>query len=69
MKIFLHGRRLFMYLEASDDFDIARDFGRYMSSERAQEWDALMREFQEPVPGAAPDEWWAPMEEVFDLDW
>ena len=69
MKIFLQGRHLFMYLEAPDDFDLARDFGRYMSSERAQEWDSLMRGFQEPVPGAAPGEWWAPAGEVFDLDW
>jgi len=69
MKIFLHGRRLFMYLEASDDFDLARDFPRYMETRRAKEWDVLMRQFQEPVPGARPGEWWAAMEEVFDLDW
>ena len=68
MKIFLHGRRMFMYLEAPDHFDLSRDFIRYAKSERAGEWDALMRGFQEPVPGAAPGEWWAPMEEVFDLD-
>lgn len=67
MKIFLLGRRLFMYLEAPDDFDLGRDFPRYMESERAREWDALMREFQVPVPEAARDEWWAPMDEVFDL--
>ena len=69
MKIFLHGRRLFMYLEAHDEFDLARDFPRYMASELAKEWDALMRQFQEPVPGASPDDWWAAMEEVFDIDW
>lgn len=47
MKIFLRGRRLFMYLEAPDDFDLERDFPRYMAqSPRAAEWDALMREFQ-----------------------
>ena len=34
-----------------------------------REWDELMRGFQEPVPGAKPGEWWAGMEEVFDLDW
>ena len=69
MKIFLRGRRLFMYLEAHDAFDLHRDFPRYMERERAQEWDALMREYQEPVPEAASGEWWASMEEVFDLDW
>ncbi len=69
MKIFLHGRRLFMYLEAPDSFDPRRDFPRYMTDRRARQWDELMRTFQEPVPGATAGEWWAPMEEVFDLDW
>ena len=35
MKIFLHGRRMVMYLEAADDFDLERDFPRYMESPRA----------------------------------
>ena len=69
MKIFLHGRRLFMYMETPDDFVLARDFGRYMDTGRAREWDELMRTFQEPVPAAAPGEWWAEMREVFDVDW
>ena len=68
MKIYLHGHRLFMYLEAVDDFDPARDFARYADDPRGREWDELMRGFQEPVPGAASGEWWAAMEEVFDLD-
>ena len=68
MKIFLHGSRLFMYLEVPDDFDLERDFQRYTeASPRAAEWDALMREYQVRVPGAKPGEWWAGMEEVFDL--
>lgn len=68
MKIFLHGSRLFMYLETPDEFDLERDFQRYTeASPRAAEWDALMREFQTPVPGAESGEWWAAMEEVFDL--
>lgn len=68
MKIFLRGNRLFMYIEAPDDFDLERDFPRYTeASPRAAAWDALMREFQTPVPDANPNEWWATMEEVFDL--
>ena len=69
LKIFLHERRLFMYLETGDDFDPARDFPRLMEDPRGREWDELMRGFQEPVTGAKPGEWWAGMEEVFDLDW
>ena len=68
MKIFLLGSRLFMYLEVPDDFDLERDFQRYTeASPRAAEWDELMREFQGRVPGAKPGEWWAAMDEVFDL--
>ena len=69
MKIFLRGSRLFMYLETADDFDLERDFQRYTeASPRAAEWDALMREFQVRAPDAKPSEWWAAMEEVFDLN-
>ena len=69
MKIFLRGNRLFMYLETPDEFDLERDFQRYTeASPRAAEWDALMREFQVRVPDAKPGEWWAAMEEVFDLN-
>ena len=28
-----------------------------------------MRGFQVQVPGAAEGEWWASMEEAFDIDW
>ena len=69
MKIFLQGSRLFMYLEAEDDFVPDRDFAKYMETGRAREWDELMRTFQQPVPGASPGDWWSEMDEVFDLDW
>ena len=69
MKIFLLGLRMFMYIEAPDEFDPARDFAGYMDNPRAREWDDMMRGFQEQVPEATDDEWWASMEEVFDIDW
>ena len=69
MKIFLLGSRMFMYVEASNDFDPAVDFQKYTeSSPRAKEWDELMRDFQYQVPEAREGEWWAGMEEVFDID-
>lgn len=68
MRIWLLGRRLFMLMETSDDFDSERDFARYMESDpRIREWQALMESFQEPVPEATKGEWWADMELVFDL--
>ena len=69
MKIFLLGRRMFMFLTTVDDFDPQRDFSRYMEqSPKAREWDELMCTFQEKVPEAGEDEWWAVMEEVFDME-
>ena len=68
MNIYLLGRRLFMAMETIDDFDVARDFPRYLEQHpRCQEWDELMRRFQEPVAEAKPGEWWAMMEPVFEL--
>lgn len=68
MKIFLLGTRLFMYYEAPDGFDPARDYQRYAASPRCAEWDRLMRMFQRTAPGAKVEEWWAAMEQVFDLE-
>ena len=68
MKIFLLGRRMFMYMIATDEFDSDRDFPRYVEQNpQAAEWDELMRTFQRQVPEAQDGEWWANMEMVFDL--
>ena len=69
MKIYLIGRRLFMFMEAVDGFDPTRDFPRLSELARYREWDELMSSMQERVPEAKEGEWWAAMEEVFDLNW
>ena len=68
MKIFLLGRRMFMYMETVDSFVPERDFPKYLEQHpRCKEWDDLMRTFQEKVPEAREDEWWATMEQVYNL--
>ena len=68
MKIFLLGRRMFMYMTAVDEFDPDVDFQKYIEANpKAKEWDDLMRTFQVKVAEAKGDEWWAMMEHVFDL--
>lgn len=69
MKIFLIGRRLFMYLGAADGFVPERDFPRLSDHEPTKRWEELMASMQERVPEATDGEWWAMMEEVFDLHW
>jgi L-rhamnose mutarotase len=67
MRIFLRGRRLFMYLETDDAFDPQRDFVRINDDPISAEWNRLMATLQERAPEATEAEWWAVMEPVFDL--
>jgi L-rhamnose mutarotase len=68
MRIFLRGTRLFMYVEADDLFVPERDFPKSQASPRVQEWEALMKALQARPPEADPNEWWATMDLVFDLN-
>ena len=69
MRIFLIGRRLFMYCEARDGTDPRSDLARLGDEPAYRRWDELMRSMQEVAPEATPGEWWASMEQVYDLDW
>jgi L-rhamnose mutarotase len=69
MQIFLRGTRLFMYVVTDDTFDPAHDFARINEDPTSQRWNALMAELQARASEARPDEWWAEMDLVFDLDW
>ena len=69
MKIFLRGTRMFMFIETDDAFDPVRDFARINEDPTSAEWNALMAGLQERAPEANPDEWWAPMELVFSMEW
>lgn len=69
MRIFLLRRRMFMYIETDDAFDPAVDFARINEAPKSKEWDDVMRTLQELAPEASPGEWWALMEQVFDLGW
>ena len=52
-RIFLIGRRLFMYIETEDDFDFGRAFSAPApEAARIREWDDIMRGFQEPGAGS-----------------
>ena len=67
MRIYVLGRRLFMYMQTVDGFAPEREFPKLNEDARYREWDELMRGFQQPVREAGAGEWWASMEEVFDL--
>jgi L-rhamnose mutarotase len=68
MDIYRLGRRLVMVMDTKDGFDRRKAFAAHAASDpRCAEWEALMRAYQQPVPGAEPGEVWAAMRPVFHL--
>jgi len=51
MEIYFLGDRLFMVIDTKDDFDLIADFQKYTdSSDKAAQWDTLMRKYQKKTP-------------------
>src|ERR671916_431365 len=50
MRIFLLGRRMFMYLETDDSFEPRRDFLKINEDPVSAEWNRLMADLQERAP-------------------
>ena len=69
IRIFLHKRRLFLYLETEDRYDPVTAAAEYLKDPKIIEWENLMRaNFQEQFADAKPGEWWTAMEEIYVLD-
>jgi L-rhamnose mutarotase len=69
MKIFLRGRRMFMYMTATEGYVPGGRTDGHTPHPRVLEWDRLMRTLQQPSAEASGAEWWADMDLVFDLHW
>jgi L-rhamnose mutarotase len=65
--IFLRDGLLFSYLEYSGT-DYAADMASVAADDATRRWWQLTDPCQQPVPSAAPGEWWAPAVEVFHAD-
>lgn len=65
--IYLHNHTLFGYFEYHGT-DYAADMAKMAADKTTQEWWALTEPMQEPLPDRKPDQWWAPIEEVFHMD-
>ncbi|HCW08763.1 MAG TPA: L-fucose mutarotase [Cytophagales bacterium] len=67
LEIYLIENRLFMIIEANDDFSFERKKLLDESNERVQAWEKLMWNYQQSLPTAKPGEKWMLMEKIFDL--
>lgn len=67
MVIYRTGNRLFMIIEAKDDFSFEYKQELDQQNPKVQAWEALMWNFQQALPGAKPGEKWVMMDEIFSL--
>jgi L-rhamnose mutarotase len=67
MEIYLLGTRLFMVMEANEQFSFEEKARADRDNPKVQEWEKLMWKFQQPLPQARPGEKWILMERIFKL--
>lgn len=67
MEIYRTGNRLFMIIEAKDDFSFELKAEMDKSNPKVQEWETLMWKFQRPLPWANAGEKWVLMNKIYKL--
>ena len=67
LDIYRTGNRMFMIIEAADDFSFERKAKMDAGNHKVQEWEELMWKFQQALPWAKPGEKWILMEKIFEL--
>jgi len=67
MEIFRAGNRMFMIIDARDDFDAAEKARMDAANPAVVAWEKRMKQFQQPIPAAGPNGTWFPMERIFRL--
>lgn len=68
MSIFRTGNRLFMIIEAEDDFSFEKKARMDVSNPLVQEWENLMWNYQQALPSAKPGEKWVLLQKIFAIE-
>jgi len=67
LEIYRIENRLFMMLEADDDFSFEKKAALDAANPKVQEWETLMWRYQQALPTAMPGEKWVLMEKIFEM--
>lgn len=67
MEIYRFGDRMFMMIEANDDFSFADKAAADAANPHVKAWEAFTWKFQKALPGAKPGEKWVVMDKIFEL--
>ena len=68
LEIYRWNTRLFMVMETKDDFSFDQKKHLDVNNTKVQEWELLMWNYQQALPGSAPGEKWVLMNKIFQLD-
>jgi L-rhamnose mutarotase len=67
MEIYRVQNRLFMIVEADEDFSFEAKNEADKNNLKVQEWEELMWKFQQQLPNSKPGEKWQLMDKIFSL--
>ena len=67
LEIYRVANRLFMIIEANDDFSFEKKAALDANNEIVMQWEKLMWEYQQALPAARPGEKWILMNKIFSL--
>lgn len=67
MQIYRFSNRMFMIMDVNDDFSFEKKAAADENNLRVEEWEDLMWNYQQPVPGTKPGEKWVLMNNIFEL--
>jgi L-rhamnose mutarotase len=64
-EIYLVGTRMVMVLTTTDEFSFEQNSEMLLANSTMCEWEKLMWNYQQAIPGAKPGEKWVMMERIF----
>ena len=67
MEIYRFANRLFMIMQVNDTFSFDKKAAADASSEKVQEWENLMWNYQQALPGVKPGVKWVLMDKIFEI--
>lgn len=67
LEIYRTGNRMFMIIEANENFSFQKKAAMDEANPKVQEWEELMWKFQQPIPWRKPGEKWILMDKIFSL--